>query len=238
MRTASSPLARLVLLLLPTWLLSLPPDPAPGQAPAEPSSLSLAVLRIRSHGCSGTVIRTGDGWSDVLSCAHAFRGADACRPLEIDGPAQPHARPGRHPARLLKVDVVRDLSLLRIDNGPFCCVPVAPVDHRLGRRLLSVGYDEMRWPVTERTATALYTAGPVTWTREAPWHGRSGGALFDVEGGYLVGVVQAYEVSSPHRGLYVSLATIHEFLGDGAAAEHPALPRPPPIAESCPPGGH
>jgi hypothetical protein len=238
MRTASSPLTRLVLLLLPTWILSLPSGPATGQAPAEPSPLALAVVRIPSHGCSGTVIRTGDGWSDLLSCAHAFRGADALRPLAIDGPAQPAAHPGRHPARLAKVDVERDLSLIRIDNGPYYCVPVAPAGHRMGRRLLSVGYDEMRWPVTERTATALFTAGGVTWTHEAPWHGRSGGALFDVEGGYLVGVVQAYEVPSPHRGLYVSLATIHEFLGGGAAGTHPALPRPPPTAPGCPPGGH
>src|SRR5947209_18890794 len=118
MKPAASLLARLMLLLLPTCLLSLPAGPVSGQAPERPSALGLAVVRIHSHGCSGTVIATGDGWSDILSCGHAFRGADARRPVEIDGPAQPRARPGRHPARLVRVDHERDLSLVRLDNGP------------------------------------------------------------------------------------------------------------------------
>jgi hypothetical protein len=219
-----SAVSRLFLLLLPSCLLSLPPAPCTGQAPAQSSPLALGVLRITSHGCSGTVIVTQDGRSLILTCAHAFQGSDRDRPIRLDGPRQPRARAGLHPARLVKVDAERDLSLIEHDNGPYYCVPVAPAGYRPTSRLLSVGYDEMRWPVTERTATLLQVRGRTTWTREPPWHGRSGGALFDLDGGCLIGVVQAYEVGGQRRGLYVSHAAILEFLGPAAGARAPCPP--------------
>jgi broad specificity phosphatase PhoE len=68
------------------------------------------------------------------------------------------------------------------------------------------------------------TVGDTSYTREKPWHGRSGGGLVDVEARCLVGVVQGYEVWPTQRGLYVSHAAILRFLN----AHWQGAPRPPP----------
>jgi hypothetical protein len=212
---------------------------ARGQEPA--ADPALAAVRLKSHGASATVIATTRGKSWLLGCAHMFLDEEGrpsaalrARRLVLDGPRQPYAVfPGRCACRLLAWDHDLDLSLLELDNGPFFHVPVAPRGHRPGKRLLSVGYDEMRWPVTRQTATLLQTKGGTTWTAERPWHGRSGGGLFDLgepgasaPGCLLIGVVQGYELEPPQRGLYVSHAAILAFL-DRYLPVGPAGPRPP-----------
>ncbi len=87
--------------------------------------------------------------------------------------------------------------------------PVAPADHRPGRTI-SAGYDAMKWPATVVEVQIVANSGGTTYTRERPGHGRSGGALIDRDAGYLIGVVQGYEVGG--RGMYVSLNTINHFL--------------------------
>jgi hypothetical protein len=180
----------------------------------------LAAVRMKSHGASGTVIATAKGKTWILGCCHMFFDhADRVDPallrkkLTLDGPPQPEAVfKGVRDCRVLAYDARLDLSLIELDNGPFACVPVAPRGHRPGR-LLSIGYDAMRWPVTVRPATLLGTAGMTTYTREKPWHGRSGGGLIDADARVLVGVVQGYEVGHRERGLYVSHEAILLFLG-------------------------
>src|SRR5262245_9394355 len=180
--------------VLTVLLLVLAACRAPASEPPRPHP-SLAVLRIKSHGASGTVIATTKGKSWILGCAHMFATpADLKRPLKIDGPRQPYAEARRSATRVLAVDAAADLSLLEHDNGPFYCVPVAPAGHKPGRNLISVGYDDMSWPVTVVPATLLSTRGLTTYTREKPWHGRSGGALIDVDAYCVIGVVQGYEI--------------------------------------------
>ncbi|HEV3116188.1 MAG TPA: hypothetical protein VGY58_03995, partial [Gemmataceae bacterium] len=139
------------------------------------------------------------------------------------------------------------------NDGPMeACAPVAPAAHVPGHALLSVGFDEMRLPATVKSATVLGTMGSITFTRERPWHGRSGGALLDAERGYLVGVVSGYEVIGRRRGMYVSHQTILEFVarqhvGQGRTAPQPyAAPQPSgapysgfstPLPYLCPPSG-
>jgi hypothetical protein len=171
-----------------------------------------AVVRLPSHGASGTVIYTERGRSLILSCAHAFEGAGRTTPPALDVPClRPGpARSGR--IRLLAVDYALDLSLLELNDGPldFVC-PVAPAGHRPGR-CLSVGYDEMRLPARRAAASVIASDRGITFTREIPWHGRSGGALIDRDAGCLIGVVQGYEVGGERRGLYVSHEAILRFL--------------------------
>src|SRR5262249_40903761 len=81
-----------------------------------------------------------------------------------------------------------------------------------GRNLLSVGYDSMQIPATIRPATIASVEGGRTFTRERPWHGRSGGALLDADAGYVIGVVQGYEVAPWGRGIYISHSSIVAFL--------------------------
>ncbi len=79
----------------------------------------------------------------------------------------------------------------------------------------------MQYPPQQRPATVLRTsiALGTTFTRERPWHGRSGGGLIDLQAGYLVGVCSGYTGPRDHRetrpgeaGVYVSLVAIQTFL--------------------------
>jgi hypothetical protein len=211
-----------------------------------------AMVRIKSHGASATVITTTHGKSWLLGCAHMFldnqdRPSPALRAkrLALDGPPQPQAVfSGTRPARLLAYDHELDLSLIELDNGPFAFVPVAPRGHRPSKHLLSLGYDEMRWPVTHKAATLLGSKGNTTYTQERPWHGRSGGGLIDfgepgvsAPGVYLIGVVQGYELTGSRRGLYVSHEAILRFLAKHLPGQTGGqTPRCLPF-ELCPPNG-
>ena len=212
-----------------------------------------AVVRLPSHGGSGTVIATTQHHTFILSCAHAFQAEDALKPIQIDGEQVPAG-----PPRLVAVDYEHDLSLIEIPAGNAANVaPVAGPGHTPSARLLSVGYDEMRLPATERPVHIVKTDRDITWTREPPWHGRSGGALLDLDQGVLIGVVSGYVNYPEGPGLYVSHREIGLFLerqhwsspagsmntGEERKAPggHWADPRPPMIPgfppQSCPPGG-
>ncbi len=219
----------------------------------DPATARYAVVRIPSHGCSGTVIETGPGRSLILTCAHAFQGADARRPIQLNCPSDRPESGKPVGIRLVAVGVPDrdDLALLLLNDGPLpYCAPVAGQPRT--RHCLSVGYDEMRLPAQYRPAEIVGGTGQVTYTRERPWHGRSGGALLDGETGELVGVVSGYTGPPNHReqfpgatGVYVSLPTIRAFLARGRAGGDagggPFVAPPPrpfagsPFAGSAPP---
>jgi hypothetical protein len=185
-----------------------------------------AVVRIPSHGASATVIETGDGYAILLGCAHAFEGKDRHRPITLDIPVKQPLPEKAVKIALLAVDYGADLSLIRVEHGPLpFAAPVAPVGHRPGKHILSVGYDAMRWPARVE-AVAIVAISPATiFTRERPGHGRSGGALLDAEAGLLIGVVQGYELAGQRRGLYVGHAAILQFLKkQGRPAAAPVRP--------------
>jgi hypothetical protein len=172
-----------------------------------------AVVRIISHGASATVIHTENGRSLLLGCAHAYQGKDRTKPMKIDVPVPQAGAAKNHTITLLAVDYDLDLSLVELKDGPLPYVcPVAPKGHVPSHNLLSAGYDDMKWPATQRKATIVAQADGTTFTRERPWHGRSGGGLIDVDNGVLIGVVQGYEVTGQQRGLYVSHKAILAFL--------------------------
>lgn len=195
-----------------------------------------AVVRVSSHGGSGTVVWTGPGKTLILSAAHMFQGRDRTKKVTIDAPS-PNPTPTEAAAvRVVAVDQAADLALLEMAAGPlpYCC-PIAPAGHRPGR-LLSCGYDEMTYPALQRPATLLDSDATQTRTRERPWHGRSGGGLIDLDSGTLVGVVSGYTGPSNHQelarggwGCYASHAAILRFVGwrtTPAEEPIPAWPRP------------
>lgn len=195
---------------------------------------TLASVRIKSHGGSGTIIATMEGRSWILSCAHLFTDqqgrpseAERAKPLRIDGPLQPFAIKKRAEARLLACDYELDLSLIEIENGPFFQVPVARRGHVPSKNLVSLGYDNMAWPITRQGVTLLGSRGITTFTVEKPWHGRSGGGLIDLDNHCLIGVVQGFEINHAERGLYVSHAALLRFL----ETNWNKAPRPPPVPE-------
>jgi hypothetical protein len=212
------------------------------RAQAPVSDPALATVRIKSHGASATIIATSPGRSWILGCAHMLmdkkgRPSQAMREKAfiIDGPAQPGATTlaPAGPPKLAAWDYELDLSLIVTDWGPLHYIPVAPAGFRPGKNLLSAGYDEMRWPITIRPATLLASDDSTSFTREKPWHGRSGGGLCDRDAGVLIGVVQGYEVPpGGNRGIYISHKAILRFLKtalpgfDENLASPRALPRP------------
>jgi hypothetical protein len=198
---------------------------APAQGPA--ADVRAAVVRIASHGGSGTVVHTEPGRTLVLSAAHVFEGER--RTVVLDVPAAAGARePGpRARMRVVAADRRADLALLEVGDGPWPAVcPLAPPGHRPGRNLWSVGYDEMRWPATQAVATITGGTAARTTTREKPGLGRSGGALIDLDAGVLIGVCSA-RVDLPAGGgwgVYVSHAEVLEFLGGRQALPPRAAP--------------
>lgn len=180
---------------------------------------SLASVRIKSHGASGTIIATQEGRSWILGCAHMLEDGKGRpdpetrkRKIVMDGPAQPYAKKGLFATRLLAYDHALDLSLIEIDNGPFNYVPIAPLGHKPSNSIRSIGYDNMSWPVTNKAATILFSHGQTTYTVEKPWHGRSGGGLIDAQNRVLIGVVQGYETTNNKRGVYVSHTAVLKFM--------------------------
>jgi len=193
-----------------------------------------AVVRLPGLGCSATVIYTDAQHSYLLGCAHGFDGHNTSAPLKVDFPVPqgwPVGTNQRAWKRLVYQDKKLDIALIEV-QGPFPYVcPVAPPGYVPGRNIVSVGYDEMRLPVTTRRATLLGSSVPmgrgvasdpsITFTREPPWHGRSGGNLLDLDTGQLIGVCSAY--AGPPRlakqedprggpGIYCSVRAIQGFL--------------------------
>jgi hypothetical protein len=199
-------------------------------AGAEPAD---AVVRITSHGGSGTVIQVGGGKSLILSCGHLFLDERTDRPdpnalarsLAIDAPSPaPTGQVARVGVRLVDVDFQADLCLIEMGTElPYVC-PVAPPGTHASH-LLSVGFDLMKLPAVRQPNTPLGTSDGWTWTRERPVPGRSGGALIDLDTGTLVGVCHGYTTElGGGRGMYVPLAAIHAFLnkqGRGRQATPP-----------------
>src|SRR5262245_21456903 len=92
-------------------------------AVAESSSLApYAVVRVKSHGISATVIWTGPGASYLLSCGHGYAGRDKHRGMLIDAPTPAAGGPKAVTIRLLAVDYDADLSLIEIGDGPLAYV--------------------------------------------------------------------------------------------------------------------
>jgi hypothetical protein len=174
-----------------------------------------AVVRISSHGCSGTVIATGPGQTWVLTCAHAFEGGDRHKPLSIDMPAplEGHEQRGGSRPRVVKVDYRADLCLIRLDAGPLpFWAGVGDVPPRPGDAFWAVGHAGMKWPGNRSTVHVIDVEGQWTHTAERPRSGDSGGPLLD-RSGALVGTCTGFESGTRGRGMYVSLPTIRRFLG-------------------------
>jgi hypothetical protein len=171
----------------------------------------MAVVQIPSHGCSGTFIHTEGpsqrwsfGMSLILTCAHCE--PESGTPIHLNAPAvQPGTR--RVNPRFIKWDYRADLALIRIEYGP---VPyVADLAEQITtHQAVSCGYDEMCWPAKRIRTTITQVSTQHIQTKEKPWHGRSGGPLFNLEG-KLVGVCQGYSLT---HGLYRPLSQIKRFL--------------------------
>lgn len=175
-----------------------------GSAHAQPQ---YAVVKIPSHGVSATVIWTQPGATYLLGCGHGYEshhGKDFLhKPMTIETPWR--RQPTNPRITLIAVDFREDLSLVRVDEGPWPYSVAVTPEPFIPKELVSAGYDHMRGLVA--APTQLCTA----YTRQRPVEGRSGGGLIDSEG-RLAGVCQGYEVRPGGRGMYVDARTVRSFL--------------------------
>jgi hypothetical protein len=187
-----------------------------------------AVVRVgvemqggRSTSGSATVIATAPGRTYLLSAAHVFSTPGRIKldaPAPVSGPPVRDARP-----RVVALDRQADLALVVMDAGPLPYVcPVAPEGAAWSRSCLSVGYDDARLPPQYRPASVLSEDSSRIYTRERPWHGRSGGALIDERNGWLVGVVSGYTgPTAPSKAVFPE---VHPS-GHGIYGGHKAIVR-------------
>jgi hypothetical protein len=173
-----------------------------------------AVVRIPSHGCSGTIIATGPGESWVLTCAHAFAGRARSKPLTIDVPSPSGGRTSGSRAKpeIVRLDEQGDLCLIRLPAGPLdYFAPVAESAPGVGEIVEAVGYEEMRKPAYRMRTRIVGEGDHFTLTSERPIPGMSGGPL--LAGGSVVGTCTGYESTRYGRGLFVRLYVVRGFLG-------------------------
>jgi hypothetical protein len=193
------------------WLCVMALLCLPGLAPSQDPALApYAVVRIKSHGVSATVIETSQGHSLILGCAHAYwprKGEDMkSKHMIFDVPAPAGWQGGTFASRVLKIDDKLDLSLVELNTGPLPYVsPVAPDGFR-SQTVLSVGYDEMKLPATIRPAHLVNRAftgefDDLTYTCESGSAQRTAGGRWRIQGPSGPGQRQGpYEGSGPGRG--------------------------------------
>lgn len=217
---------------------------------AQPNAI-YGVVRIVSHGCSGTVISTYSGHTWILGCAHAYWDENERPSLAaqkkrhvIDIPSITKD-PIVGNATVVAVDNQRDLSLLHLDVGPVPFEAMIPAtDGYVPGRMWSCGYDKMRLPGSGKPQVYPATFVPgydsraklKSRTKETPVPGRSGGAIID-ERGFVIGVCSEYDTRG--GGVYASLPSIQAFVkahgfihvGPGSPAQGPVQQQ----AQSAPP---
>lgn len=222
------------------WIILI--SPLRAQEPLVPTKPGpeAAVICMPSHGCSATVIYSDKTHTLILGCGHAYLPGShgenmRDKPMRFLITHPSTGPPIKVQIKLLKVDFNRDLSLVEMNTGPLPYVaPVAARGTKYDAELISVGYDNMQFPATIAKAHPLYVNGGLLFTREPPWHGRSGGGLLNQKG-ELVGVCSGYIKYPAGPGLYVSLDTIHDFLdGKTTKPTRPVTPVHPPNQPDCP----
>lgn len=229
-------------------------NPATGQTPARESDYKVqakyATVRIISHGCSGTVIGTGEGYSWILSCAHQFLDRSnrpssslLVKKLVVDLVSRNRSEyksPAKKTGVVLKaVKFDWDLSLILLRHGPVPYVAkVAPKGYKHSGKFLSAGHDRMHWPAIESVTCFNSYGRDVMYVDRKPWFGRSGGMLLDCKTGYLVGTVIGFDGRG--RGIYTRHRNIVHFVQNWRNYPPPSNPRSSPrwraprlIPENC-----
>jgi TPR repeat protein len=157
------------------------PEPKDSAAPEYPAT--------RSPKASGTgAIASTEG--HILTAAHVVAGAKQVKVFTAQGMKS---------ATVLRIDEANDLAVLKLTEGKYSALPVAPSRKvRLGQAVSTIGFPNTRIQgfspkVTRGEISSLSGAGDDarSWQISVPvQHGNSGGPLLD-ESGNLIGVVTA-----------------------------------------------
>ena len=226
------------------------PTPTPTAAPTPPSCTEVAAhQRVRPsvvqivNELGGGRIGTGTGYivgpgQVALTNEHVVDGARRLTAITGDG--------RRVPARVVRLDVARDLALVELSDTSLPAVTLSEdADLPPGSRVLALGYPKSEIFEGEPTITggilsAIREIQGVSYvqTDAAANPGNSGGPLFTLCG-EVIGTVVASLRNTVGLNLAVSVKEMRAFLAGTApplaAAQPTASPRPTPRATLTPP---
>lgn len=161
---------------------------------------------------TGTIVDTQQNEALVLTCGHIFRASKGTGKISIDL----YGAGGKEPVEgtLIAHDLERDVALVSMHPGmPVTAVQIAPAGYELkvAQQVFSVGCDKGKMPsVQDAQITSLnrFQRPSHICVSSEPADGRSGGGLFSLSDGYLIGVCNA-AIPTDHQGLFAGLGAVH-----------------------------
>ena len=183
---------------------------------------------------SGAIVSTE---GHVLTAAHVVAGAGRVNVLTAQG---------MKAAKVLRVDEANDLAVLKLTDGAFPALPVAPSRKvRLGQAVATIGFPNVEIQgfspkITRGEISSVSGIGddPRAWQISVPVQpGNSGGALLD-ENGNVIGVVVSrlglkaakatgaipQNVNYAVKSTY-ALALLEPYLGNNAPSPNEGAPK-------------
>lgn len=228
-------------------------EPAPSEPDVEPAIAVDPVLRAKqatvrlkvedpkgiSYG-TGTIVDARDGEALVVTCAHIFRASKGTGTINVE--IYTGTGPKTVAGELIVHDMQKDVAFVSIrPEMEVTAVQIAPAGYEVAvsHSVFSLGCDKGAKPTiryTQITAIDRYTRPNHFCVSFEPSDGRSGGGLFSVKEGYLIGICNA-AIPSDREGLFAGLQSVQSELdeiGHGQIYARAGMPEEDNLAEESP----
>lgn len=161
---------------------------------------------------TGTIVDASGEEALVLTCGHIFRSSEGKGKITAD--LFSNGTPETVDGELITYDLTRDVALISIrPRGPVKAAQIAPGGYLVSpqQRVFSIGCDKGKEPKlieSQVTSVDKYQKVPNLCVAGLPVDGRSGGGLFSMTDGFLIGVCNA-AIPTDNEGLYAGLGSVH-----------------------------
>lgn len=175
------------------------------------------ILNSKEHSSgSGVIVASDATSSEILTAAHVIGKATIVQVYIRDDPSTSFR------AKVVKIDRRSDLALLKIEKGGLKAADIA-TDVKDGQGVVAVGYpvasfellnatNELATANHEGIISAIHLGGRLLEHTALTDHGNSGGPLFDVESGYVVGIIRGMLIKGQGSFIATGYKAIQEFL--------------------------
>lgn len=216
----------------------------PGKDPVQRAKEATVRLKVEdpkgiSYG-TGTIVDARDGEALVVTCAHIFRASKGTGTINVE--IYTGTGPKTVAGELIVHDMQKDVAFVSIQPGmEVTAVQIAPAEYKVAvsQPVFSLGCDKGAKPTirdTQITAIDRYTRPNHFCVSFEPSDGRSGGGLFSVKEGYLIGICNA-AIPSDREGLFAGLQSVQSELdeiGHGQIYARAGMPEEDNPAEESP----
>lgn len=212
-------------------------DLMPEQPGSEPGKLTVAPVLIKdpvqqakeatvrlkvedpkgiSYG-TGTIVDTCEGEALVVTCAHIFRASQGKGTISVE--IYTGSGPKTVEGELIVHDMQKDVAFISMQPGmKVTAMQIAPAGYEveLSQQVFSLGCDKGAKPsVRDAQITAIdrYQRPNHFCVSFEPSDGRSGGGLFSLKEGYLIGICNA-AIPSDREGLFAGLKSVQSELDE------------------------